>query len=263
MDFTHTHHHPVQLVGAGPGDPELLTVKAVRAIEQAEVIVYDNLVSKAIRALFPASANTIYVGKAKACHSATQQEINQMLVGLAQQGKRVCRVKGGDAFVFGRGGEEMLELAKYGIGCDVIPGITAASGCTTYANMPLTHRGLTQGCTFITAHAGKELEHNWQALASLNQTLVVYMGVSQCELVVDALTLNGMSPHTPAAFIEKGCTQEQRVITTTLGELCEIRDKHQVVSPALIVIGEVVSVAAQVESLIEQALPQESLALTA
>lgn len=258
---TFTQKGTVSLVGAGPGDPDLLTIKALRTIQNADVIVFDNLVSQAIRGLFPADTQTIYVGKSKACHSATQQEINQILITLAEQGKQICRLKGGDSFVFGRGGEEMLELLECGIEVDVVPGITAASGCTTYANMPLTHRGLTQGCTFITAHAGKELEHNWRALAQLNQTLVVYMGVSKCELVVDALIKNGLSGDTPAAFIEKGCTVDQRTIVGTLNSLCDLRDTHQVCSPALIVIGETVAVAQQVEQLKNQT--SEPLAMTA
>jgi uroporphyrin-III C-methyltransferase len=261
--FGHTIGN-VSLVGAGPGDPDLLTIKALRTIQQADVIVFDNLVSKAIRELFPIDTPKIYVGKSKACHSATQDEINQILVTLSYQGKKVCRLKGGDAFVFGRGGEEMLELLSAGVDVDVVPGITAASGCTTYADIPLTHRGLTQGCTFITAHAGKELEHNWQALAQLNQTLVVYMGVSKCELVMDALIGHGLDSRTPAAFIEKGCTSEQRTLIGTLGSLSDLRDKHNVVSPALIVIGETVAVAGQVDQLRQQMLESvEPLPLTA
>lgn len=235
----------VTLVGAGPGDPDLLTVKAARAIGQAKLIVFDNLVSEEIRSLFPDAATKLYVGKAKGNHSLTQDEINQLLIKYAQSGVDVCRVKGGDAFVFGRGGEEMLLLAKKGISVDVIPGITAASGCSTYANIPLTHRGLAQGCTFITAHADKELTANWSALATLNQTLVIYMGLSKTEMISDALIANGMDADTPVAFIESGCTQNQRVFTGRLAELTLLKEQNQIQSPALIVIGEVVTVANQ------------------
>ncbi|WP_136485585.1 uroporphyrinogen-III C-methyltransferase [Vibrio sp. H11] len=237
----------VTLVGAGPGDPDLLTVKALRAIQNARFIVFDNLVSADIRALFPAEAKTLYVGKAKGHHSATQDEINQILAKYAQSGVNVVRVKGGDGFVFGRGAEEMLYLTKKGIKVDVIPGITAASGCTTYANIPLTHRGLAQGCTFITAHADKQLSVNWSALAQLNQTLVIYMGLSKTDLISAELMAHGMSSDTPVAMIENGCTAQQRVFTGVLSELSQIKTQHQIQSPALIVIGQVVSVANQME----------------
>ncbi|UGA55642.1 uroporphyrinogen-III C-methyltransferase [Vibrio sp. VB16] len=237
----------VSLVGAGPGDPDLLTVKAARAIEQAELIVFDNLVSDAIRATFPRHAKTLYVGKAKGLHSATQNNINQILVEHALQGKNICRIKGGDSFIFGRGGEEMLLLTQKGIHVDVIPGITAASGCSTYANIPLTHRGLAQGCTFITAHADKQLDLNWSALAKLNQTLVIYMGLSKSRLISDRLIEEGLPRNTPAAFIENGCTPEQRVFTGELGELEQMMQNNQIQSPALIVIGKVVSINQQMQ----------------
>ncbi|USD68247.1 uroporphyrinogen-III C-methyltransferase [Vibrio sp. SCSIO 43136] len=239
----------VSLVGAGPGDPELLTVKAVRAIESADLIVFDNLVSEEIRALFPAQTETLYVGKAKGKHSSTQDEINVLLIQAALSGKNVCRVKGGDSFVFGRGGEEMLMLAEQGIDVKVVPGITAASGCTTYAQIPLTHRGLAQGCTFITAHADKSLDLNWEALANLDQTLVVYMGLSKTDLIRERLIQGGMSPSTPIAFIEKGCTPSQRLFVGELDKLSEIKQHHDIQSPALIVIGKVVSVASEMQKL--------------
>ena len=235
----------VTLVGSGPGDPDLLTVKAARAIQQATLIVFDNLVSEEIRALFPDTATQFYVGKAKGNHCLTQDEINQLLIDYAKSGVDVCRVKGGDAFVFGRGGEEMLLLAKKGIHVEVIPGITAASGCSTYANIPLTHRGLAQGCTFITAHADKELTANWSALATLNQTLVIYMGLSKTEMISDALIHHGMDSNTSVALIENGCTRKQRVFTGRLVELTQLKNQNQIQSPALIVIGEVVTVANQ------------------
>ncbi|SEG27376.1 uroporphyrinogen-III C-methyltransferase [Vibrio hangzhouensis] len=247
MDGIDNKQASISLVGAGPGDPDLLTIKALRAIQSAEVIIFDNLVSDGIRALFPENCVQVYVGKAKGCHSYTQQEINQLLLEHAAQGKRICRVKGGDSFVFGRGGEEMLLLRKRGYSVDVVPGITAASGCTTYSNIPLTHRGLAQGCTFITAHAEKNLNVEWGALAQLNQTLVIYMGLSKASLISSSLIGAGMSPDTPAAYIEKGCCPEQRTVIGTLSELEALRLQHKIQSPALIVIGQVVKVAEQVE----------------
>lgn len=242
----------VSLVGAGPGDPDLLTLKALKAIQTAEVIVYDNLVSPAIRALFPAKASQVYVGKMKGCHRFKQDDINLLLANFAEQGKTVCRVKGGDAFVFGRGSEEMLYLAKAGIEVDVVPGITAASGCSTYANIPLTHRGLAQGCTFITAHADKELNVQWQALADLKQTLVIYMGLTKTDQIQNSLMAAKMSPYTPVAVIEKGCTPTQRTLIGELKDLSDLVTEHQVQSPALIVIGEVVNVSAQMSQLTNQ-----------
>ncbi|MCK6265453.1 uroporphyrinogen-III C-methyltransferase [Vibrio sp. ZSDE26] len=237
----------VTLVSAGPGDPELLTIKAAKAIEHAEVIVFDNLVSKEIRTTFPTHAEHIYVGKKKGRHSRTQNEINQLMVQLATQGKNICRVKGGDAFVFGRGSEEMLFLAQNGIRVDVVPGITAASGCSTYSQIPLTHRGISQGCTFITAHADKELGIKWEALASLNQTLVIYMGLSKTDMICQKLLAAGMKAETPIAFIEKGCTQEHRTIIGKLTQLTELKVQHDIQSPALIVIGQVVAVSEQMQ----------------
>jgi len=247
MNRDYTNPGIVTLIGAGPGDPELLTIKAAKAIEQAELIIFDNLVSKAIRATFPAQAKTFYVGKAKGHHCATQHDINQLLINHALQGKKVCRIKGGDSFVFGRGGEEMLLLAKKGIPVDVIPGITAASGCTTYAQIPLTHRGLAQGCTFITAHADKQLALDWPALAKLNQTLVIYMGLSKSKMISHNLIKGGMTSETPVAFIENGCTPQQRIFIGELSELDQIKQQHDIQSPALIVIGKVVSVAQKMQ----------------
>ncbi|MHA2937552.1 uroporphyrinogen-III C-methyltransferase [Vibrio sp. RC27] len=237
----------VTLVGAGPGDPDLLTVKALRVIQQAKLIVFDNLVSDEIQALFPANAKKLYVGKAKGQHSSTQDEINNILIKYSLSGVDVCRVKGGDSFVFGRGGEEMLLLAQKGIAVDVVPGITAASGCTSYSQIPLTHRGLAQGCTFITAHADKKLEINWPALATLNQTLVIYMGLSKTDMISKQLIRGGMDPETPVAFLENGCTPKQRTFTGQLKQLTELKQQHDIQSPALIVIGKVVSVASQMQ----------------
>ena len=237
----------VFLVGAGPGDPDLLTVKALRLIQNCDVIIFDNLVSQQIRQLFGAQAEILYVGKAKGNHSITQSEINQLLINKAKQGLSVCRLKGGDAFVFGRGSEEMLALKEQNITAEIVPGITAAAGCGSYAGIPLTHRGLSQGCTFVTAHAQKTLDIKWQALAELDHTLVFYMGLSKATLIETQLIKAGLDEHTPIALIENGCCPEQRVITGCLNQLSTLVLEHQVKSPALIMIGKVVSLAEQLQ----------------
>ncbi|WP_084418988.1 uroporphyrinogen-III C-methyltransferase [Photobacterium sp. J15] len=237
----------VSLVGAGPGDPELLTVKAMRVIEQADLIVFDRLVSPEICALFPAATATNYVGKAKGKQSLSQADINALLVAKAREGMNVCRLKGGDAFVFGRGGEEILALSEAGIEFEVVPGITAAAGCSAYAGIPLTHRGLSQGCTFVTAHTEKDLMIRWDALVKLNHTLVFYMGLTKAGLISKGLSEAGLSADTQVALIEKGCCPQQRVIC---GELCQLEAlviQHQVQSPALIVVGQVVGLAEQLQ----------------
>src|SRR5690606_2427028 len=172
-------------------------------------------------------------GKAKNNHSITQQDLNHLLVEQAQLGLTVCRIKGGDPFVFGRGGEELLELRKAGIAAEVIPGITSASGCSTYANIPLTHRGLAQGCTFVTAHAEKTLDINWRALAQLNHTLVFYMGVTRAESIASELCNAGLAASTPVAVIENGCRSDQRVLIAELSELPNLIINNAVKSPAL------------------------------
>lgn len=237
----------VSLVGAGPGDPDLLTVKALRSIEQADVILYDKLVSQPIRALFPASTPAFYVGKAKNCHSIPQEQLNELLLDKATQGFDICRLKGGDAFVFGRGGEEMLHLKQAGIEVELVPGITAAAGCTSYAGIPLTHRGVAQGCTFVTGHAEGELNINWSALAQLHHTLVFYMGLSTVGLIQENLVAHKLDGCTPVALIENGCCAEQRVIRGELHQLADLAIDQQVQSPALIVVGEVVNLAKQLE----------------
>lgn len=230
----------VWLVGAGPGDAELLTVKALRAINSADIIFYDYLVSPDIRALFPSNIPAHYVGKAKNQHSIKQEDLNQLLVTQAQAGLTVCRIKGGDPFVFGRGGEELFELRSAGIEAEVIPGITSASGCSTYADIPLTHRGLSQGCTFVTGHAEKSLDVNWAALAQLNHTLVFYMGLTRAEEISQQLLAGGLSADTPVAIIENGCRKDQRDIISRLNEFPATVVREQVQSPALIIVGEVV-----------------------
>lgn len=231
----------VWLVGAGPGDADLLTVKALRAINSADIIFYDYLVSAEIRALFPKHIPAHYVGKAKNQHSIAQDDLNQLLVNHAQLGLNVCRIKGGDPFVFGRGGEELLELRTAGIEAEVVPGITSASGCSTYADIPLTHRGLSQGCTFVTGHAEKSLDVNWNALAQLNHTLVFYMGLTRADEIAEKLLAGGLAADTPVAIIENGCRSNQRDIITQLDDFPAAVLREQVQSPALIIVGQVVS----------------------
>ncbi len=230
----------VSLVGAGPGDPDLLTVKGLKVIQSAEVLVYDRLVSQDILDLAPESVERIYVGKQLDFHCVPQEQINQLLVEKAKQGKRVVRLKGGDTFIFGRGGEELEELAEYNIPFEVVPGITAAAGATSYAGIPLTHREHAQSVQFITGHVqsdGKEI--HWPSLAQDNNTLVFYMGLKQCRHIQTNLIGHGLSSDTPCAIIENGTRKEQRVFT---GQLCELASMaEQAVSPALIVVGSVTS----------------------
>ncbi|MGR5145787.1 uroporphyrinogen-III C-methyltransferase [Photobacterium alginatilyticum] len=228
----------VSLVGAGPGDPDLLTVKGHRVIQQADVVVYDRLVSTEILALASPDAEMVYVGKKLDYHCVPQDQINQILVDKAQAGKRVVRLKGGDSFIFGRGGEELEELAKHGIKYEVVPGITAAAGATAYAGIPLTHRDHAQSVQFITGHVqkdGREIE--WASLAQSNNTLVFYMGLKQSGHISDKLITHGLSSDTPCAIIENGTRKEQRVLTSSLANLSVVAKSAQ--SPALIVIGSV------------------------
>lgn len=235
----------VWLVGAGPGDADLLTVKALRAINSADIIFYDQLVSEEICALFPKNTPALYVGKVKNNHSIPQEDLNQLLVDQAQLGLNVCRIKGGDPFVFGRGGEELLELRKAGVEAEVVPGITSASGCSTYADIPLTHRGLSQGCTFVTGHAEKTLDVNWNALAQLNHTLVFYMGLTRSGEIAEKLLAGGLAADTPVAIIENGCRKNQRDIISDVANFAEAVVREKVQSPALIIVGQVVKMKEQ------------------
>ncbi|MCG7532958.1 uroporphyrinogen-III C-methyltransferase [Psychrobium sp. MM17-31] len=233
----------VALVGAGPGDPELLTIKALRFIERAEVAVYDRLVSAEIMALLSDDCELIYVGKKQADHRLTQDKINELLAEQAKLGKRVLRLKGGDPFIFGRGGEEALHLLAEGVSCHVVPGMTAASSCAAYAGIPLTHRGVAQGCSFITGHLQTEgrLDLPWPALSVDTQTIVFYMGINTLPIIRQQLIEHGRNPHTPAAIIEKGTRPEQRTIRGTLTTLPELVKQHDIKPPSLIVIGDVVA----------------------
>jgi uroporphyrin-III C-methyltransferase len=239
----------VFLVGAGPGDPELLTIKALRVIESCDVIFYDALVSEEIKALFPRSARAIYVGKRCSDHSVTQEALCELLVAEASNGLKICRLKGGDPFVFGRGSEEALALSKAGIEWHLVPGITAAIGCAASAGIPLTHRGIAQGCTFVTAHARcekgqeKALEIDWKSLVNSKNTLVFYMGLGRADLIQSKLIAAGMPSSMEIAIIEKGCTSEQKFYSGELSHLFAMVSENDISAPALIVVGKVVAVA--------------------
>ncbi|MDH5693746.1 MAG: siroheme synthase CysG, partial [Gammaproteobacteria bacterium] len=231
----------VSLVGAGPGDPDLLTFRALRLLQRADVIVYDRLVSQAILDLARKDAEFVYVGKRRADHAVPQQGINQLLVDLAQQGKRVVRLKGGDPFIFGRGGEEIEELAQAGILFQIVPGITAAAGAASYSGIPLTHRDYAQSVVFVTGHLkDNTVDLDWGAIVRPNQTLVVYMGLVGLAQMCKQLVAHGMGEGTPIAIIEKATTQDQRVITGDLTDIVTKAEQHALRAPTLIIIGEVV-----------------------
>ncbi|MCX7555169.1 siroheme synthase CysG [Marinicella sp. S1101] len=230
----------VLLVGAGPGDPELLTIKALRAIQEADIVLHDRLVSNDILELIRRDAEIISVGKTQGFHSVPQDEINSLLVKYALQGNKVVRLKGGDPFVFGRGGEELAQCQSAGVKFSIIPGITAAVGCAAYAGIPLTHRDHAQNVLFVTAHCKNSIDVlDWPALARKRQTLAVYMGLMKSAVLSKELINHGRKACTPVAIIENGTTQQQRVIRGQLSQLTELINKHKVKSPALIIIGEV------------------------
>ena len=231
----------VYLVGGGPGEPDLLTFRALRLMHQAEVVVYDRRVAKAVLEMTRSDAERIYVGKERDKHTMRQEEINQLLADLAKQGKRVIRLKGGDPFIFGRGGEEIDTLASQGVPFQVVPGITAASGCASYAGIPLTHRDYAQSVTFVTGHLKDDsMNLNWQQLAQPSQTVVFYMGLKGLSVISRELQAHGMPGDTPAALVQQGTTHQQRVFTGTVASLPQIVEREQPKPPTLIIVGDVV-----------------------
>ena len=252
----------VWLVGAGPGDPELLTLKAARVLAEAQALVYDRLVSQAVLDMVPHGVTRIDVGKRAGRHHASQEEINEMLVRLARAGHRVVRLKGGDPFVFGRGGEEALHLARHQVPFEVVPGVTAALACTAYAGIPLTHRGVARTVTLLTGHcrADEPLDLDWQRLAGGDGTLVVYMGLAQLGHIVTGLLAAGLVGDTPAAAIMDGTLATQRVVNATLADIEQAVAVAGLRSPVLVVIGQVAALSdtlAWFGTPTETALPQE------
>jgi uroporphyrin-III C-methyltransferase/precorrin-2 dehydrogenase/sirohydrochlorin ferrochelatase/uroporphyrin-III C-methyltransferase len=232
----------VALIGAGPGDPELLTLKAWRLITSAEVVLYDRLVSQDILAMVPETARMIHVGKQRANHTLPQDEINRRLVELARKGHKVVRLKGGDPFIFGRGGEEIETLAAAGVRFQVVPGITAASGCAAYAGIPLTHRNYAQSVRFITGHLKNDTcDLPWKDFVQNNQTLVFYMGLVGLPVICRQLITHGMPEDMPVALVSKGTTREQVVVTGNLTTIMDRVNSEKVQAPTLIIIGHVVS----------------------
>lgn len=244
----------VYLVGAGPGDPELLTVKALRLIQQADVIVYDRLVSEPVLELIPSGTQRIYVGKAPGQHHMAQEEINSLLAKLAKTNRTIVRLKGGDPFIFGRGSEEAQYLVQHGVHFEYVPGITAAMACSAYAGIPLTHRGMARSVRLITGHckADHPLNLNWKSLADKETTLVFYMGIANLPQLKTELVKAGLAASTPAAAIENGTTPSQRQCISTLEQLPEDIERLGIQSPALIIIGDVVNFSTELNWFIPQ-----------
>ena len=239
----------VSLVGAGPGDAELLTLKALRVLQAADAVIFDRLVSKDILELIPAGVSQIAVGKSPGNHCVPQSQINEIIINLAKAGRRIVRLKGGDPYMFGRGGEEVLALKQHNISFEVVPGITAANGCSAYSGIPLTHRGLSRSVKYITGHFSENetLEYDWSKLADSDCTLVFYMALGNLQTICEQLMNAGLPSTTPAAAIENGTTLSQRRIISTLGALTDDVITHQVQAPAMIIIGKVVSLADELD----------------
>jgi uroporphyrin-III C-methyltransferase/precorrin-2 dehydrogenase/sirohydrochlorin ferrochelatase/uroporphyrin-III C-methyltransferase len=239
----------VSLVGAGPGDAELMTVKAVRLIQQADVVVYDRLVSADILSLIPAGVSRISVGKEVGKHCVPQQQINEIIVNLAKAGRNIVRLKGGDPYMFGRGGEEVQALNEHQIAFEVVPGITAASGCSSYSGIPLTHRGMSRRVQLITGHFNdnEPLDLNWQSIADPDSTIVIYMGLSNLPLAIHSLIDAGLPASTPAAAVQNGTTQDQQRVITRLDQLNDAIHQKRMKAPVMIIIGKVVSLADELD----------------
>jgi len=234
-------HGEVYLVGAGPGDAELLTLRALKLMQCADVALYDNLISPEVLDLLPPSTERIYVGKRRADHTMRQEEINALLVKHARAGKRVLRLKGGDPFIFGRGGEEIDTLSENGIPFEVVPGITAALGVAAYAGIPLTHRDCAQSCVFVTGNLKDgSMDLDWPALARPRQTIVVYMGLTGLPLLCAKLVEHSLAAATPAAVVQQGTSETQRVVTGTLATLPQLAADAVLHGPTLIIVGDVV-----------------------
>lgn len=241
-----SHTGKVILVGSGPGDPDLLTIKALRLLQQAEVVVHDRLVSDEIIALIHPDAECFFVGKQAGYHCVPQSGINDLLVKLALQGKQVIRLKGGDPFIFGRGGEELEALLPFNIPFEVVPGITAASGCAAYAGIPLTHRDYTQGVQFITGHLKDDAHQlDWALLGKSTNTLVFYMGLTQSSGIASNLIEHGMDADMPVAIVEKGTSKQQRTLKGSLKDLGDLAAQAE--SPSLIIIGGVTQLASKLD----------------
>ncbi|SKB91032.1 uroporphyrinogen-III C-methyltransferase [Sphingopyxis flava] len=227
------------LVGAGPGDPDLLTLRAARLLTRADLVVHDGLVSDDVLALIPPDVERVSVAKQRSRHSMRQEKINELLVREARAGKQVVRLKGGDPFIFGRGGEELDAAREAGIDCEVVPGITAAAGCAAQAGLPLTHRADASAVSFVAGQCKDLTDQNWSGLAGHGRTLVIYMGLATASAIADKLITDGVSPGLPVAVIERGTAADARVLRTLLTDLGDLVEREAVKSPALIVVGKV------------------------
>lgn len=229
----------VYLVGAGPGDPELMTLKAARLLEQADVIIHDGLVSDDILSLAPSQTRKVSVAKQRSRHSVEQKDINALLISEAKKGHTVVRLKGGDPFIFGRGGEEASDCHDAGVQVEIVPGISAALGCAAQARMPLTHRDASSAVSFVAGQCKGLSDQNWAGLAGIGRTLVIYMGVANAEAIVEKLIADGASPDLPVAVLENGTRDDFRAMQTLLTDLGDLVKRENVKSPALLVVGEV------------------------